>query len=186
MAKIILDRDGVVNFDSEEYIKTPDEWRPIPGSLTAIANLNNNGFDVFIATNQSGIARGLYDEIMLHAIHEKFISELAKYGGKICDIFFCPHHPDFGCECRKPKPGLLHQIQQKHELDLSQTFFIGDSYVDVQAAMAAGCLPILVLTGKGAYSLKCFPEFKNYIPIFENLDAAVLYVIEHEKKNHNG
>ncbi|RDI38379.1 D-glycero-beta-D-manno-heptose 1,7-bisphosphate 7-phosphatase [Aquicella lusitana] len=180
MSYVILDRDGVINYDSEEYIKTPDEWIPIPGSLSAIAQLNRAGFKVVVATNQSGVARGYYDIDILDDIHEKFLRELAAHGGYVEEIFFCPHHPDEQCPCRKPKPGLLYQIQEKYLVNLTETFFIGDSFVDVQAAHSAGCKPLLVLTGKGEQSLEKYPELLA-VPHFSNLASAVEYVIARQK-----
>lgn len=176
MAFIILDRDGVINYESDDYIKSPDEWRPIPGSLEAIAQLNRCGFRILIATNQSGVARGLYDIDRLDEIHEKFMRELASVGGYVDEIFFCPHHPQDDCTCRKPKPGLLLEIAAKYPLSLSDTYFIGDSFTDVQAAMAAGCLPILVLTGKGQQMLEHHPELA-IIPHFVDLASAVDYIL---------
>src|SRR5215208_1873754 len=165
MSFIILDRDGVINYDSESYIKSPDEWHPIPGSLEAIARLNQFGYKIVIVTNQSGIARGFYDESILHLIHEKLIRECAEVGGQIEMILFCPHHPDEDCSCRKPKPGLIYELQKKYAFDLSKTFFIGDSYGDIRAAQTAGCLPVLVLTGNGERTLEQYPECKT-IPNF--------------------
>jgi|SRR3990167_12371 len=176
MPFIILDRDGVINFDSDLYIKTPDEWRPIPGSLEAVAELNRAGFHVVVATNQSGIARGLYDIHTLDEIHEKMMRELAALGGYIEEIFFCPHHPDEGCLCRKPKPGMLYQIQEKYRINLNDTFFIGDSWVDVEAAQKVGCKPLLVETGKGQRVLTGYPALKH-VPRFADLAEAVQYVI---------
>lgn len=176
MPYIILDRDGVINYDSDAYIKSPDEWIPIPGSLEAIAELNRAGFQVIIATNQSGVARGYYDLEILDSIHEKFMRELAAVGGYIEEIFFCPHHPDEHCGCRKPKPGMLEQIQKKYALDLTETFFIGDSHVDMHAAQAVGCRPILISTGKGELALKKYPELSK-LPHFPDLARAVEYVI---------
>lgn len=184
MPNIILDRDGVINYESDEYIKSPDEWLPIPGSLAAIAQLNHHGFRVFIATNQSGVARGLFNIETLNLIHAKLIHELASFGGEVADILFCPHHPEDNCLCRKPKPGLLHQIQEKYALPLANTFFIGDSFADVQAALAAPCLPILVLTGKGQKALDDNPNLKKTIPTFPNLVHAVEFILAEEKKNH--
>lgn len=147
---IILDRDGVINFDSADYIKSPEEWHPIPGSLEAIADLNKAGYKVFVATNQSGIGRGYFDLATLEAIHSKMQTELQKYGGEIQDIFYCPHLPTDDCQCRKPKPGLLLQIAQQYNIELSSVCFIGDSMKDLQAAKAAGCKGVLVRTGNGA------------------------------------
>ncbi|HEX4044646.1 MAG TPA: D-glycero-beta-D-manno-heptose 1,7-bisphosphate 7-phosphatase [Gammaproteobacteria bacterium] len=175
-AFIILDRDGVINYDSHEYIKSPDEWIPIPGSLNAIAQLNRSGFHVLVATNQSGVARGYYDIETLDRIHEKMMRELAAYGGYVEEIFFCPHHPDEQCVCRKPKPGLLQQMQSKYQFDFTKTFFIGDSWVDVQVAQTTGCKPLLVLTGNGQLTLTKHPEV-NIVPHFPDLAAAVNHIV---------
>lgn len=174
MTLVILDRDGVINFDSTAYIKSPEEWLPIPGSLNAIAQLNRAGFQVVIATNQSGVSRGYYDVETLDLIHEKLMRELAAHGGYVDHIFFCPHHPDDGCECRKPKPGMLQQITDKYQIDLHDTFFIGDSVSDMQVAQAVGCIPILVLTGNGKKTLEKYPDVCH----FADLAQAVEYVIE--------
>lgn len=176
MAYIILDRDGVINFDSSEYIKSPEEWNAIPDSLEAIAELNRAGFKVIIVTNQSGVARGYFDQDTLDKIHKKMINELATVGGNIEEIFFCPHHPDENCECRKPKPGLLNDIAKKYPINFKETYFIGDSAKDIQVAQATGCLPILVRTGNGELVLKRHPEL-HHIPNFENLAEAVKYVL---------
>ncbi len=182
MKLIILDRDGVINEDSNDYIKSPEECLLIPGSLDAIAKLNHAGFKVVIATNQSGIARGFYDLAMLNRIHEKIKTELKKVGGHIDDIFFCPHHPDDQCECRKPKPGLLFQIQKKYSVDLKNVFFVGDKLSDVETAHAAGCKPVLVLTGKGAKTLR---QKTEQVPTFKDLAEAVDYVFAHEHCHSN-
>lgn len=180
MRYIILDRDGVINHDSVDYIKSPDEWVAIPGSLEAIAHLNRAGFHVLIATNQSGVGRGYYDLATLDEIHEKLTHELATVGGCIDGIFFCPHRPDEGCGCRKPEPGMLFQIEEKFNLDLSLTYFIGDSHGDIQAALNAGCKPLLVMTGNGERTLMRHPEF-SIIPRFDTLMQAAEYVISQEK-----
>lgn len=182
MTFIILDRDGVINYESDEYIKSPDEWLPIPGSLEAIAQLNRSGYRVLIATNQSGVARGYYDLATLEDIHEKLLRELAAVGGYVDEIFFCPHHPDEACFCRKPKPGLLYQMTEKYPLELTGTYFIGDSYGDVVAARTVGCLPLLVLTGKGKLSLEKYPELLD-IPHFLDLAEAVSYVISQRSRH---
>jgi D-glycero-D-manno-heptose 1,7-bisphosphate phosphatase len=181
MSFIILDRDGVINYETEEYIKTPEEWLAIPGSLDAIAQLNRHGYRVLVATNQSGIARGYYDLHMLDMIHEKMMHELAAVGGYIDEIFFCPHHPDEKCLCRKPKPGMLYQIEEKYPIDLTQTYFIGDSFRDIQAAQTVGCIPILVQTGKGKQALENYPELLNVLT-FTDLAQAVEYVISKQRK----
>lgn len=174
---IILDRDGVINYDSPEYIKSPDEWQPIPGSLEAIATLNRAGFRVVVATNQSGVARGHYDLETLSLIHDKFTQALATVGGYIDEIFFCPHHPDEKCLCRKPQPGLLYRIEKKYNVDLTECFFIGDSVTDMHAAIAAGCKPILVMTGNGEKTLASDPLFST-LPYFRDLAEAVEYIIK--------
>lgn len=183
MSYIILDRDGVININSAEYIKTPDEWRAIPGALDAIAQLNRAGFKILIATNQSGVARGYYDIDTLDAIHEKMMNELASVGGYIEEIFFCPHHPDEACECRKPNPGMLQQIAAKYPIIFTETYFIGDSYVDFKAAQAVGCKPLLVLTGNGLKEQAKHPELLA-IPSFPDLTRAVEYVISQSGSQH--
>ncbi len=154
MKLIILDRDGVINHDSPSYIKSPDEWKPIAGSLEAIALLNQAGYRVLIATNQSGVGRGLFEMSTLNAIHDKMRRALGLIGGRIDGIFYCPHAQDAGCECRKPKPGLLHEIERRLGISLEGIPFIGDSLRDLQAATAVGARPILVLTGKGKKTRK--------------------------------
>lgn len=147
---IVLDRDGVINADSTEYIKTPDEWRPLPGALQAIAALSQAGYTVAVATNQSGLARGLFDAATLGRIHERMLNEVAAAGGRIDGIFYCPHGPDDGCECRKPAPGLLLQVAERFASGFGRMVFIGDSARDVAAARAVGARPLLVRTGNGA------------------------------------
>ena len=149
MKLVILDRDGVINFDSVEFIKKPQEWKPIPGSLEAIARLNQAGFRVVIATNQSGVGRGLLDMATLSAIHDKMHRALAQLGGRIDAIFYCPHAQDANCTCRKPKPGMLEDIARRFNVDLAGVPSIGDSLRDLQASAQVGALPVLVLTGKG-------------------------------------
>jgi D-glycero-D-manno-heptose 1,7-bisphosphate phosphatase len=176
MPFIILDRDGVINEDSDDYIKSPDEWHAIPGSLQAIARLNQVGYHVIIATNQSGIGRGFYDVAMLQSINQKMVAQLKQYSGVITDIFFCPHLPNDQCDCRKPKPGMLLAIQKKYSLNLSDVFFIGDSVSDIQAAQSAGCQPLLVRTGKGKKTLDDYPDL-NLIKHCDDLNQAVDYVL---------
>ena len=176
---MLLDRDGVINEDSDQFIKSPDEWRPISGSLEAIALLNENGFKVVVITNQSGIARGLFDLAMLDQIHQKMRQMAAEKGGAIEAIYFCPHGPEEDCGCRKPKPGLLQAFAVDHQTDLRDAILIGDSLRDIQAAEAVGARPILVKTGKGEKTLKQNPDLK--IPVFDNLyDAANSFVSEQE------
>lgn len=149
MKLIILDRDGVINHDSDQYIKSPDEWRPIDGSLEAIARLNQWGWRVVVASNQSGIGRGLFGMDTLNAINDKMVKSLAQVGGRIDAIFFCPHAADSTCDCRKPKPGMFLQIADRFNISLEGVPTVGDSLRDLQAGIAVGCTPYLVLTGKG-------------------------------------
>lgn len=150
---MILDRDGVVNYDSKEFIKSPDEWIPIPGSLEAIARLNHAGYHVVIASNQSAIGRGLCNIDTLNAIHEKMHRALELIGGRIDAIFFCPHTSTDYCNCRKPKPGLFMQISQRFKINPTSILVVGDSRHDMQAASAVGCSQYLVLTGNGYKTL---------------------------------
>ncbi len=153
MKLIILDRDGVINEDSDAYIKSPEEFIPLPGSLDAIARLNRAGYRVLVASNQSGIARGLFTLDTLHRVHDKLHRLLAEVGGEIEAIFFCPHGPDEACECRKPRPGLLLDIAQRLQVPLHGVPVVGDSLRDLQAARAVGAAPVLVRTGKGERTL---------------------------------
>ena len=146
---VILDRDGVVNHDSAEYVKSPAEWRPIDGSIEAIARLSQAGFVVAVASNQSGIGRKLIDPPALEAIHDKLRQAVRDAGGHLGRIVFCPHHPDDGCDCRKPKPGLLLALGRQYGVSLTNLPMVGDSLRDIDAAIAVGGRPILVLTGNG-------------------------------------
>jgi D-glycero-D-manno-heptose 1,7-bisphosphate phosphatase len=150
MKLIILDRDGVINFDSDQFIKNPDEWKPIPGSLESIARLNQAGYRVVVATNQSGIGRGLFDMPTLNAIHDKMHKLLAQVGGRIDAIFFCPHTNEANCACRKPKSGMIEEIAERYGISLQEVPAVGDSLRDLEAAARVGAQPYLVLTGKGA------------------------------------
>jgi len=149
MKLVILDRDGTINHDSDNYIKSPAEWRPIEGSLEAIARLTQAGYRVVVATNQSGIARGLFDTATLIAIHNMLQRAAALAGGRIDAFFFCPHAADSACACRKPKPGMLLEIARRFNVSLSGVHMVGDAQRDLEAAAAAGARPALVLTGKG-------------------------------------
>ncbi|HTS23243.1 MAG TPA: D-glycero-beta-D-manno-heptose 1,7-bisphosphate 7-phosphatase [Casimicrobiaceae bacterium] len=169
---IILDRDGVINHDSDQYIRTPEEWRPIPGSLEAIARLNHAGFRVVVATNQSGLGRGLYDTATMIAINEKMHKALAQVGGRIDAVFFCPHTAEADCDCRKPKAGMLFEIGRRFGVELTGVPSIGDSLRDLQAAEAVGAQPILVLTGKGEKTLR-EGRFPANTVIFPDLAFAV-------------
>lgn len=173
MKFIVLDRDGVINQDSDAYVKTIDEWVPIPGSLEAIARLNHDGYRVLIASNQSGLARGLLTIDDLHAMHGKMHRELARLGGQVEAIFFCPHAPEQNCDCRKPRPGLLRDVGRRLHLDLAGIPVVGDSLRDIQAAQAVGASPILVLTGKGRQTFETFPAPLEGIPRFPDLSSVV-------------
>ena len=154
MKLIILDRDGVINFDSDQFIKNPEEWKPIPGSLEAIARLSQADYRVVVATNQSGIGRGLFDMPTLNAIHDKMHKACAQVGGRIDAVFFCPHTNDANCGCRKPKSGMLEEIAARYGVSLKGAPAVGDSLRDLEAAARAGAQPILVLTGKGEKTLR--------------------------------
>jgi D-glycero-D-manno-heptose 1,7-bisphosphate phosphatase len=147
---VILDRDGTLNVDREDFVKSPEEWEPLPGALEAVARLNQDGWHVVLATNQPGIGRGLIDMTSLNAIHAHMNTELARLGGRIDAVFFCPHAPEEGCDCRKPQPGLILQIGDRFGIDLARVPVVGDSLRDLQATRAAGAQPHLVLTGKAA------------------------------------
>ncbi|MBF2755142.1 MAG: D-glycero-beta-D-manno-heptose 1,7-bisphosphate 7-phosphatase [Gammaproteobacteria bacterium AqS3] len=150
---ILLDRDGVINHDSPDYIRSPEEWIALPGALEGMASLHRAGWRLAIATNQSGIGRGLYSRATLERIHAKLRGELDAAGGCVESIQYCPHTPDDSCTCRKPAPGMLHALGRALEIELSGVPFVGDSLRDLQAARAAGCTPVLVRTGYGERTL---------------------------------
>jgi len=150
MKLVILDRDGTINEDRDDFVKSPDEWVAVPGALEAIARLNHAGWHTVVATNQSGLARGLFDMATLNAIHARMNRELTAVGGRIDAVFFCPHGPDDGCYCRKPLPGLIEKIAERYGIDAGEVHVVGDSLRDLQAGAAAGCHTHLVRTGKGA------------------------------------
>lgn len=170
MTLLILDRDGVINQDSDAFIKSPDEWIPIPGSLEAIARLNRAGYRIAVASNQSGIARGYFDLQTLEAIHEKMALQLAALGGRIEVLLFCPHGPQDHCDCRKPLPGLFTQIGGIMRRDLHGVYAVGDSARDLQAAQSAGATPVLVKTGKGEGTL-AQGGIAASVPVFDDLAA---------------
>lgn len=185
MKLIILDRDGVINYDSDNYIKSVDEFIPLPRSLEAIARLNQAGYTVVVATNQSGIARGYYNENTLTQMHAKLSSLLSEVGGEIAAIYHCPHGPDDHCDCRKPKAGLLKQIFADYPAQASQTPVIGDSLRDLQAALAVGAEPILVKTGKGERTLPKLadePSLKH-VPIYDDLFSAVEALLKQSEES---
>ncbi|WP_036247748.1 D-glycero-beta-D-manno-heptose 1,7-bisphosphate 7-phosphatase [Methylobacter sp. BBA5.1] len=175
---VLLDRDGVINHDSDDYIKSPEEWRPIEGSLEAIALLNRHGYKVVVITNQSGLQRGLFDQATLDRIHAKMHRLAADKGGKIDSLYFCPHGPADGCACRKPKPGLLELFAADKQVNLQGLPFIGDALRDIQTAQAVGASPILVKTGKGKKTLTDNPDLN--IPVFENLYDAAKYLVSRQ------
>lgn len=171
MKLVILDRDGVINEDSPSFIKSPEEWVAIPGSLDAIARLNHAGYHVVIATNQSGVGRGLFDMATLNAIHEKLYRALAQVGGRVDAIFYCPHAADANCECRKPKTGMFRAIGERFNTSLAGVPAIGDSGRDIEAAAAMGARPMLVRTGKGLKTLAA-GELPAGTQVFDDLAAA--------------
>jgi D-glycero-D-manno-heptose 1,7-bisphosphate phosphatase len=169
---IVLDRDGVINHESPEFVKTADEWEPLPGSLEAIAALGRAGFLVTVATNQSGVGRGLLTADTLEAIHEKMSASVQAAGGQLDGIFVCPHRPDEGCDCRKPNPGLLHQIAARFSCEPGHLLVIGDSIRDLEAAQSVDATPILVRTGNGRWSEKLLSG-NSPVRVFDDLaDAA--------------
>jgi D-glycero-D-manno-heptose 1,7-bisphosphate phosphatase len=176
MKLVILDRDGTINFESDRYIKSPAEWKPIPGSLEAIARLTQAGYRVVIASNQSGIGRGLFDMDTLNAIHDKMHSAVTSAGGRIDAIFYCPHIPEANCNCRKPKPGMFERIAECFNTDLADAYAVGDSLHDLQAAVTAGAQALLVLSGRGKET-----QEEGGLPegtlVFEDLAAAVEHIL---------
>ena len=145
---VILGRDGILNLYREDHVKSPDEWEPIPGALEAVARLNHAGWHTVVATNQAGIGRGMIDMASINAVHQRMMQRLAEVGGRLDAVFFCPHTPEDGCDCRKPKPGLMKQIEQRYGIELRTVPMVADTLRDLQAARAAGCEPHLVLTGR--------------------------------------
>lgn len=176
MKLVILDRDGTINEDRDDYVKSPEEWEPIPGALEAIARLNHNGWHTVVATNQSGIGRGLFDMSALNAMHLKMHQMLALHGGRIDAVFFCPHTADARCECRKPRPAMMIEAGRRFGVDLATVPCIGDSLRDLQAADAAGAQPVLVLTGKGETTLRDggFPKATMICPDLAFAVSALL------------
>ncbi len=184
MKLVILDRDGTINADSDEFIKSPEEWQPLPGALEAIARLNHAGWHVVVASNQSGLGRGLFDVAALNATHAKMFKLLAAHGGRIDAVFYCPHTPDDNCHCRKPLPGLFEQIGERFGMDLKGTPAVGDTPRDLQAGAAVGCEPHLVLTGKGAeFRGRPLPDdFPPGTRVHEDLAAFAEHLIARHAK----
>lgn len=189
---VILDRDGVINHDSDAFVKSADEFVLIDGSAAAIAFLNRQGFTVVVATNQSGLARGYFTTDDLEAMHDKLRAAVAAEGGEISAIFYCPHGPDDGCHCRKPLPGLIDLIEKEFGVSAAGAPLVGDSLRDLQAGIARGCDPILVRTGKGEQTLKKLREqpalsaspgddklAAGVLPVFDNLHQAALYITKY-------
>ena len=177
MRLVILDRDGVINIDSDAFIKTPVEWRALPGSIAAIADLSRAGFEVAVATNQSGIGRGLFPRQNLYAMHRKLRAAVAAAGGRLGRIVFCPHAPGDNCDCRKPKPGLLLRLGRLYRLPLDGVPVIGDSLRDLRAAIEAGARPMLVLTGKGKKTLDQLAAEDRHVEVFADLAAVAEHLI---------
>lgn len=172
---ILLDRDGVINEDSDDYIKSASEFKPYPSSIQAISKLFHAGWQVAVISNQSGIGRGLFSEEELQSMHSKLAQELDKHGSSLANIFYCPHKPTDGCDCRKPATGLLRQAEQSLGVALAGSYMVGDSISDVEAALNHGCVPILVRTGKGRKTeqqLSEDPKLKS-IAVYDDLAAVV-------------
>jgi D-glycero-D-manno-heptose 1,7-bisphosphate phosphatase len=183
MALVILDRDGVINQDSDAFIKSLDEWIPLAGSIDAIARLSQGGFTVAVATNQSGLGRGLFSRAELDAMHGRLNELVAAAGGRIAGIYYCPHTPDDGCNCRKPLPGLLDAIARDLSADLGTAAMVGDSLRDLEAGLARGCRPLLVRTGKGAATEARLradnAPLLDSLKIFDSLSDCADYLLEY-------
>ena len=177
MKLVILDRDGVINHDSDDYIKSPDEWHPIPGALDAIARLNRDGWRVVVVTNQSGLRRKLFDIEALNRIHDKMLRQLAEVGGHVEAIFICPCTATDNCDCYKPNPGMLLAVAQRLHTSLDEVPFIGDKLSDIEAARNAGARPWLVRTGRGNHTLSELPAVDD-VSVFDDLSAAVNELLE--------
>src|SRR3954468_2996285 len=187
MKLIILDRDGVINHDSADYIKSADEWIPIDGSIDAIARLYRAGFTVVVATNQSGLARSKFDLDDLEAMHEKLTQLVEEQGAELGAIFYCPHHPDDKCKCRKPMPGMIDAIEAEFNISAEGFYFVGDSLRDLQAAVTKGCKPILVKTGNGEKTLSQLADISlqtdapnltaDQVQVFDNLASVVDFIL---------
>lgn len=181
MKLIILDRDGVINHDSDEFIKSPEEWQPILGSLKAISRLHRNGYRIVVITNQSGVARGLLDIDQLNRIHQKMMHEVQETGGQIDSILFCPHGPDDGCDCRKPKTGMYEELAERLQVKLNGVIAVGDSERDLVSAKAVGAQPVLVRSGKGMRTLAgADPANLEDVPVYDDLEAVVDAILQDE------
>lgn len=184
MKLVILDRDGTINQDSDDFVKSPDEWIPLPGALEAIARLNHAGWQVVIASNQSGLGRGLFDVATLNAVHTRMHKMLAAVGGRVDAIFYCPHAPEEGCNCRKPRSGLFAQIGERFGVELAGVPVAGDSVRDLQAGAALGCEPHLIFTGKGAAwrDTALSADFPAGTIAHEDLTSFARYLIARDEK----
>jgi len=188
MKLIILDRDGVINHDRDDYVKSAEECVPIDGSIDAIVRLNKAGFTVVIATNQAGLAKGKFELEDLEAMHEKITALVEEQGGELGGIFYCPHHPDDNCKCRKPMPGMLDAIEAEFNTSVESSYFVGDSLRDLQAGLQKGCKPILVKTGNGLKTLAQLGDSSlqtdaplvsaDQVQVCENLAAAADFIID--------
>lgn len=175
---VILDRDGVINADSDAYIKTVDEWLPLPGSIEAIASLSQGGYRIAVATNQSGLARGYFDEFTLANMHNLMCALVEQAGGQIDVICYCPHAPDADCNCRKPKTGLLEQIADALDQPVQGAWLVGDHIKDMQMAVAGGCKPLLVRTGKGAQQMAALPiALRSQVQVVDDLAEAARHIL---------
>lgn len=177
---IILDRDGVINQDSDAYIKSAEEWQPIAGSIEAIVDLKKAGYNIAVATNQSGLARGLFDLDDLEAMHAKLQALLAEHGTCVDAIFYCPHAPEDDCNCRKPRSGMLDALEKEFDVDLNGSWLVGDQLKDLQLALQKNCKPVLVLSGKGTGAREQLVNEKalQHTPIFANLRAFADALLE--------
>lgn len=179
---VILDRDGVINADSDAYIKTVDEWVPLPGSIAAIARLSQAGYRIAVATNQSGLARGYFDEITLANMHNLMCALVEQAGGQIDVICYCPHGPDDKCSCRKPKTGLLEQIADALGQDVTGAWLVGDHVKDMQMALAGHCKPVLVRSGKGSLQLSSMPaDLRSHIHVVDDLAEAARHILRMDR-----
>lgn len=178
---VILDRDGVINEDSDDYIKSLDEWVPIPGSIAAIARLSQAGYRIGVATNQSGLTRGYFDEITLANMHALLCALVEEAGGQVDAICYCPHGPDEGCRCRKPEPGLLEQISAELQLPLAGAWYVGDTLKDLELGIRMGCRPLLVRTGKGRQTAASLDvSMRSAVTVVDDLAAAATWILQHE------
>ena len=177
---VILDRDGVINEDSDDYIRSVDEWIPVPGSIEAIARLSRAGYRIGVATNQSGLARGYFDEVTLANMHALLCELVEEAGGQVDAICYCPHGPDEGCRCRKPAPGLLEQLSAELQLPVRGAWYVGDTAKDMELAIAMGCRPLLVRTGKGRQTEgRLEPAMQAAVTTVDDLAAAADFILRH-------